>query len=215
MDKSPRHWVLGTVSTSVPRAVGHPTTNWKRKRLAFWGLGEVPEPLAARPRHRCRDKAQLQHGHASSVPIGLHQPSPAPFSPPSLLPGLPTAGLPARPPGRPSLVATRKIPGKYLGPSAPGQQDPPLLRAVGVRWAREETCSELCVPRNPGSGAKYLQSQAKHPRVCLEQGSSPLRIAPHYFPRGAAALCEARWWRALSTPPASTEQGRGTSDALR
>lgn len=108
----------------------------------------------------------------------------------------------------------KKNPGKYLGPSAPGQQDSPLLRAAGVCWTREETCSELCVPRNPGSRAKYLQSQAKHPHVCLGQGSSSLRIAPQFFPRGVAALCEVCWWRALSTLPTSTEQGRETSDAL-
>lgn len=66
------------------------------------------------------------------------------------------------------LVAPRKIPWKCSGPRAPGQQDSPLLRAVGVGWTREETCSELFMPRNPGSRAKYSQSQAKHPRVCLE-----------------------------------------------
>lgn len=66
------------------------------------------------------------------------------------------------------LVAPRKIPWKCSGPHVPGQQDSPLLRAVGVGWTREETCSELFVPRSPGSRAKYSQSQAKHPRVCLE-----------------------------------------------
>lgn len=51
MDKSPRRWVLVTVSTSVPQADSHPTVNWKRRCLAFWGFGEVSEPLTARAHH--------------------------------------------------------------------------------------------------------------------------------------------------------------------
>ena len=44
----PRHWVLVTVSTSVPQGCWPPPTNWKRK---CQGFSEVLEPLTAHPRH--------------------------------------------------------------------------------------------------------------------------------------------------------------------
>lgn len=43
----------------------------------------------------------------------------------------------------PSLGCYKEIPWKYWGPSASGQQESSVFRAVGVCWTREETCSEL------------------------------------------------------------------------
>jgi len=114
------------------------------------------------------------------VPASLCRPCPSLLSlPPAPAQGGPRQGFQPGLQVNQVLVAPRKIPWKHSGPRAPGQQDSPLLRAVGVCWTREETCSELFVPRNPGSRAKYLESSQASTclsgmRVLTPQDCSPV-----------------------------------------
>lgn len=96
--------------------------------------------------------------------LSANLPLPATFPPSShlssLLPGLPKAGLLARPRGRlvpgasPALVATRKSP-EVLGSSG------------NLLEQRRDLQRTISVPRNPGSRARYFQSQSKYIRMSV------------------------------------------------
>lgn len=140
-------------------------------------------------------KSTLWSRHTFPVPTSLCQPFPSLFCPPSLLPGLLEAGLPARPPGflspeaSPNLGCYKEIPWMHWRPSAPGQQDSPLLRAAGICWTRGETYSELFLCQealDPGPGV----SRAKPVSTCLSglRVLTPQDCSPTFSSRGCCSL---------------------------
>lgn len=119
MDK-PTERDTGFWSLSPPqflRAVGHPTTNRKRKHWAFGASVRFASLSLPVLTIEAAATSTALAGHASSVPSCLHQPPPSLFSPPQPPPRAATAGLPARPLGhlvtrsKPSLGCYEKIPG--------------------------------------------------------------------------------------------------------
>lgn len=211
------HRDTGFWSLSPPqflRAVGHPTTNWKRKCRACGGSVRFP---SLSPPALAIDavKSTLWSRHAFSVPTSLCQPFPSLFCPPSLLPGLLEAGLPARPPGflspeaSPNLVCYKEIPWMRWRPSAPGQQDSALLRAAGVCCTRGQTCSErfLCQEAlDPGPGI----SRAK-PMSTWAEGPHPSGLLPSLSLGGCCSLQSVLVARP-PFPTSRTEQSLETSD---
>lgn len=134
---------------------------------------------------------------------------------PSLLPGLPKAGLPSgllSPEASPHLGCYKEIPWMCWRPGAPGQQDSALLRAAGVGWTREETCIELFLCQEAldlGPGISRAQPSVHVSlSVCLSvwaEGPYPSGVLPSPFLRGLLLVTKC-WWRDPSFPTSRAEQ---------
>lgn len=126
---------------------------------------------------------QCQPASTCPVPSLFSPPQPPPRATQGRAYSL-ACGLSCRQEQAQALVATRKSHGS-AGASTPGQQDSLLLRAAGVCWTREETCTELLLCQetlNPGPGIS--RAKPSQMSTCLSglRSSSGLLLKP--FLRG-------------------------------
>lgn len=137
------------------------------------------------------------------------------LSPPSPVPGWPKAGLPARPPGRPSLGCSKE---KSLGSARGHVPQDSRTHLCSEQWELAGPEKRLAVnyscQETLGPGPSIHRVKPSIHMSLWNEGPHPSGLLPSTFLGGIAALCKVCWWRALSSPPSRAEQGWETPQAL-